>query len=400
MLILRNRFVQTILLSGLFLQIGTWVRNFSVLLYVVDKTGEDAFAVSMVSVAEFAPIFIFSFIGGTFADRWKPKRTMILSDMLSAISVFAVLLTLIWGSWKVIFLATLFSAILSQFSQPAGLKLFKLHVPADLIQAGMSLYQTLFAVFMVFGPIVGIFVYQSFGIQAAIAITGVAFLMSAATLLFLPPDHELAEKETTQSTIAQEMAAGIRYVLSKKELTLLGFCFLSAGLALGLIQPLGVFLVTQRLGLEKESLQWLMTVNGIGMILGGGLAMAFTKSIAPQKLLVLGMLVNAISIAVCGISTVPWLTLTSQFFGGLLLPCIQIGVNTMIMQNTEAQFVGRVNGILSPLFSGAMVVMMSMAGLLKNTFSLVAMYEVAGILFIIGLSFILPLLRLPEAAKK
>lgn len=400
MLILRNRFVQTILLSGLFLQIGTWVRNFSVLLYVVDKTGEDAFAVSMVSVAEFAPIFIFSFIGGTFADRWKPKRTMIWSDVLSAISVFAVLITLMFGSWKVIFLATLFSAILSQFSQPAGLKLFKLHVPADLIQAGMSLYQTLFAVFMVFGPILGIFVYQTFGIQAAIAITGGAFLFSAATLQFLPPDHELAEKETTQSTIAQEMAAGIRYVLSKKELTLLGFCFLSAGLALGLIQPLGVFLVTQRLGLEKESLQWLMTVNGIGMILGGGLAMAFTRTIAPQKLLVLGMLVNAISIAVCGISTILWLTLTAQFFGGLLLPCIQIGVNTMIMQNTETPFVGRVNGILSPLFSGAMVVMMSMAGLLKNTFSLVAMYEAAGILFIIGLSFILPLLRLPEAAKK
>lgn len=396
----RNRFVQSILLAGLFLQIGIWVRNFSVLLYVVEMTNEDAFAVSMVSVAEFAPIFIFSFIGGTFADRWRPKRTMIWCDILSSASVFAVLLTLIFGSWKAVFFATLFSAILSQFSQPSGLKLFKMHVPAEQIQAGMSIYQTIFAVFMVLGPVLGTFVYQSFGIQVAIAITGFAFLMSAAALLILPPDRDTNEEKTTQSTLFQEMADGIRYVLSKKVLTLLGVCFFAAGLAIGLIQPLGVFLVTERLGLEKEYLQWLMMANGIGMILGGGLAMAFAKSVAPQKMLAFGMFVDAIVMAVSGISTTPWITLTVQFFGGLVLPCIQIGINTMILQNTEEQYIGRVNGILSPLFTGAMVVTMSMAGLLKNSFSLVTMYEAAGFLFIFGLLFILPLYRLPAIVKE
>ncbi|ERI07563.1 MFS transporter [Aneurinibacillus aneurinilyticus] len=396
----RNRFVQAILLAGLFLQIGIWVRNFSVLLYVVEMTNEDAFAVSMVSVAEFAPIFIFSFIGGTFADRWRPKRTMIWCDILSSASVFAVLLTLIFGSWKAVFFATLFSAILSQFSQPSGLKLFKMHVPAEQIQAGMSIYQTIFAVFMVLGPVLGTFVYQSFGIQVAIAITGFAFLMSAAALLILPPDRDTNEEKTTQSTLFQEMADGIRYVLSKKVLTLLGVCFFAAGLAIGLIQPLGVFLVTERLGLEKEYLQWLMMANGIGMMLGGGLAMAFAKSVAPQKMLAFGMFVDAIVMAVSGISTTPWITLTVQFFGGLVLPCIQIGINTMILQNTEEQYIGRVNGILSPLFTGAMVVTMSMAGLLKNSFSLVTMYEAAGFLFIFGLLFILPLYRLPAIVKE
>lgn len=396
----RNRFVQAILLAGLFLQIGIWVRNFSVLLYVVEMTNGDAFAVSMVSVAEFAPIFIFSFIGGTFADRWRPKRTMIWCDILSSVSVFAVLLTLIFGSWKAVFFATLFSAILSQFSQPSGLKLFKMHVPAEQIQAGMSIYQTIFAVFMVLGPVLGTFVYQAFGIQVAIAITGIAFLMSAAALLFLPPDRDINEEKTMQSTLLQEMADGIRYVLSKKVLTLLGVCFLAAGLAIGLIQPLGVFLVTERLGLEKEYLQWLMAANGIGMIVGGGLAMAFAKSVAPQKMLAFGMFVDAIVMVVSGMSTTPWITLTAQLFGGLVLPCIQIGINTMILQNTEEQYIGRVNGILSPLFTGAMVVTMSMAGPLKNSFSLVSMYEAAGLLFIFGLLFILPLYRLPAIVKE
>ena len=98
----RNRFVQVILISGLLLQVGIWVRNFAVLLYVMERTGGDPFAVSKISVAEFAPIFIFSFIGGTFADRWRPKRTMIWCDILSAASVFTILLTLMFGTWKAV----------------------------------------------------------------------------------------------------------------------------------------------------------------------------------------------------------------------------------------------------------------------------------------------------------
>ena len=83
--LLKNRYVQAIFVSTLFLQIGIWVRNFAILLFVMDKTNGDPFAVSMISVAEFAPIFIFSFIGGAFADRWRPKTTMIWCDILSAL---------------------------------------------------------------------------------------------------------------------------------------------------------------------------------------------------------------------------------------------------------------------------------------------------------------------------
>src|SRR6478752_9788333 len=92
-----NRVFQAIIFSGLFLQIGIWVRNFAVLLFVMEQTNGDAFAISMISVAEFAPIFIFSFIGGTFADRWRPKRTMVSCDLLSAGSILAILVAMTYG---------------------------------------------------------------------------------------------------------------------------------------------------------------------------------------------------------------------------------------------------------------------------------------------------------------
>lgn len=391
--VLKNRFVQGILASALFLQIGIWVRNFAVLLYVMEMTKGDAFAISMISVAEFAPIFIFSFIGGTFADRWKPKKTMVWCETLSSISVFAVLITLMFGTWKIVFFVTLISAILSQFSQPSGMKLFKQHLSAEQIQLAMSIYQTIFAIFMVLGPILGTFIFHSFGIYISIIITGIAFLLAAAVLLFLPKDLE-NHNEKKEITLLQEMLDGIKYVKKKKALTLLGLCFMAAGLGIGLIQPLGIFIVTEQLGLSKESLQWLLTVNGAGMIVGGALAMVFAKNVAPQKMLIIGMLGQAIGIGIIGYSTNLWVTLTAQLFSGLALPCIQIGINTLIIQNSDTDFIGRVNGILSPLFTGSMVVTMSIAGSLKEMFSLSMMYEGTALLFIIGLLFILPIYNL------
>ncbi|MGG1575454.1 MFS transporter [Fictibacillus sp. NRS-1165] len=395
----QNRFIRTILLSVFFLQIGIWVRNYSILLYVIEKTNENPVAVSLISVAEFAPIFLFSFIGGTFADRWRPKRTMVWCDLLSAISVFAVLLTLLLGSWKVIFFATLVSSILSQFSQPSGMKLFKLHVPAKLVQMGMSMYQTVFALFMILGPIIGTFVYQHFGILAAIGVMGVAFLLSAGILLTLPADRA-GEEEKVKTTLMQEMKDGFRYVLGSRPLTLLGGCFAAAGLAIGLTQPLGVFLITEQLGLPKEQLQWLMAAFGIGMILGGGLTISMSKKIMPQVLLAMGLAASAIGFIGMGLSAVLWLTLAAQFFSGLFMPCIHIGINTMILQNTEEAFIGRVNGILNPLFMGAMVITMSVAGWMKSHLSIVLIYEVAALLLFAGVATLLPLMKKSEVKQE
>jgi MFS family permease len=395
----RNKVIRTILLSVLFLQIGIWVRNYAILLYVMERTNGDPVAVSFISVAEFAPIFLFSFIGGTFADRWRPKRTMVWCDLLSAVSIFAVLLTLVFGTWKAIFFATLVSSVLSQFSQPSGMKLFKLHVSEELIQLGMSMYQTIFALFMVLGPVVGTFIYQHYGINTAIGIMGIAFLLSASVLLLLPPDRDVEERKN-ETTLWREMKAGFRYVLGNRSLTSLGGCFAAAGFAIGLTQPLMVFLITERLGLPKEQLQWLMAAHGIAMILGGGLTMGAAKKVVPQKLLVFGMTVSAFGFLIMGLSTQLWLTLAAEFIIGLVMPCIHIGINTMILQNTEANFVGRVNGILTPLFMGAMVITMSVAGWLKEAFSLVAIFATATVVFIGGIIVLLPLLKQPTARQE
>lgn len=389
----RNRLYQTILISNVLLQIGIWVRNFAILMFVTDQTNQDPLAISLIYVVEFAPIFVFSFIGGAFADRWLPKRTIIWCDFLSALSVFGVLLTLMYGSWEAVYLATFVSAILSQFSQPSVMKLFKQHVHPDQLQQGMALFQSLVAIFMVGGPVLGIFAYHQFGIHNSIAVMGVAFLLSALVMFRLPPDEKPEHKQVRTTNIRQELADGFRYVWRSKVLKVLGATFAIAGFAVGTIQTLGLFIVTERLGQPKEFLQFLMMVNGVAMFIGGIVIMMLTKKFAPQLLLAFGITVSAVCIVGMGLSTSIPLTLILQFINGLTFPCIQIGINTMILQNTEQSYVGRVNGVLSPMFTGMMVIMMSLAGPLKKTFPLVEIYTVSGIVMLIGALILIPIFK-------
>jgi predicted MFS family arabinose efflux permease len=394
-----NRFFQTVLLSNIVLQIGIWVRNFSVLLYVYDMTDSDPYAISLMYVAEFLPIFLFSFIGGTFADRWRPKRTMIWSDFLSALSVFAVLATIAAGVWQMVFFATLVSSILSQFSQPSAMRMFKIHLQPDQLQQAMALFQSMVAIFMVAGPSLGTFMYNRYDIHVSLAVTGAAFLLSALVLLRLPEAPEGGEAGEAvgaarpSGNFWKDLAEGFRYVWRSPVLRVLGLTFALAGIGVGMVQPLGIFVVTEKLGREKEFLQFLLMVNGAAMLIGGGLIAALSRRVLPQKLLALGMFAGAVTTLGIGLSERIWLTLLLQFIGGLTFPAIHIGISTMILRWSDASIVGRVNGVLNPMFMGMMVVMMAGGGSLKAWFPIEALYAASALAMTLGTAALATIFR-------
>ncbi|MGG4454511.1 MFS transporter [Brevibacillus porteri] len=386
-----NVYVRTIILSRVLLHLGIWIRNYAVLLFVSELTNNNPVYVSLISVAEFAPIFLFGLIGGTFADRWRPKRTMVWSDLLSAVSVGAVLLALTNGGWMALLIGTFISASLSQFSQPSAMKLYKRHVPAEQLQGAMAMSQTLVAVFMVLGPVIGTFIFIQFGITVSLILTAVLFLGSSLILATLPRDAEESKSDDTGGFI-KELKAGLRYIGSNQSLRTLCLTFSAVGLASGLTQPLQIFLVIENLGQDKSFLQWLVMANGAAMLAGGAIIIGMAKKVRPQMLLMVGLLVTAVCTMGIGASTMIWLTIALLVISGFFFPCIQSGIQTLLVRNTEGAFIGRVSGTIMPVFMGMMVIGMFISGYLMETFSLVVVYVVSGVLIMIGASLLLPLL--------
>ncbi|WP_223812050.1 hypothetical protein [Geobacillus sp. 46C-IIa] len=100
-----------------------------------------------------------------------------------------------------------------------------------------------------------------------------------------------------------------------------------------------------------------------------------------------------------GWSTLFCLTLLAEFIAGFFMPALHIGINTIVMSHTEAAFIGRVNGILLPLFMGAMVITLNLAGVLKEWIFHVVIYQISAALFVIGIVVMLPMLRMLQSTK-
>ncbi|QJD82768.1 MFS transporter [Cohnella herbarum] len=386
-----NRYIRTIIFSRVLLQLGIWIRNYAVLLYVTDLTNNNPVYISLISVAEFAPIFLFGLIGGTLADRWRPKRTMVRSDLLSSLSVVAVLLAIMNGGWVALLIGSFVSASLSQFSQPSAMKLYKRHVPGEQLQGAMAMSQTLIAVFMVLGPVIGTFIFIQFGIKVSLILTAVLFLGSSFILSSLPRDAEEA-KSGDAGSFMKELKAGLRYIGSNQSLKTLSLTFSAVGLASGLTQPLQIFLVIEKLGQDKQFLQWLVMANGAAMLVGGIAIMGIAKKVKPQRLLMFGLLVTAVCTIGIGASTMIWLTIVLLVTSGLFYPCIQGGIQTLIVRNTDGAFIGRVSGAITPVFMGMMVIGMFISGYLKDMLSLLAVYAASGGLIVIGALLLIPLI--------
>ncbi|ABS20735.1 MULTISPECIES: MFS transporter [Bacillus cereus group] len=390
-----NRAFLLVTISDILQQLAIWIRNMALLYFVMERTNNDPISVSLLSVMEYAPIFIFSFVGGALADRWNPNRTMVAGDMLSVCSIIGIIVLLKMDYWQAIFFATLVSAIVGQFSQPSSSKIFKRYVEEKYVSNAIAFNQTLQSLFLIFGPVIGSVVYTQLGVFTALYSLIGLFLLSALALSFLPIWIEKEEK--VERTLGSDIKEGWKFVLQTKNVSMITVAFAIIGLAVGLTNPLEVFLVIERLGLNKEAVQYLAVADGIGMLIGGGVAAIFASKVHPKKMFVFGMFVLALSFLVEGVSTSFWLTSFMRFGTGICLACVNIVVGTLMIQLVPENMVGRVNGTILPIFMGAMLMGNAFAGGVKEVTSIIVVFCIA---MLLSLMAILPILRMNIGSAK
>ncbi|MBY0117714.1 MFS transporter [Paenibacillus xylanexedens] len=384
----RNKAFLIVTGSDLLQNLAIWIRNMAILYYVMDQTQGSPIAVSLITVLEYAPIFVFSIIGGALADRWNPKRTMILGDILSALSIVMIIAVLSSGYWQILYVATFVSSVVSQFSQPSSLKIVRRNVKGEHLQSAIAITQSGQSLFLILGPIVGTFIYTAMGIQASMYALLILFLTSALLLTFLPKDA--TQRETNTSLLA-DIKEGWQYVARSRSLKMLSLVFICIGLSAGLISPLGIFLITERLGLEATSLQFLSGASGLGLLIGGGIAAAVSGKLNQTLTLIVGVLCLAVATMGEVLSSWFWLTLLISFLSSISLAFINVIISTYLVTRIDEHLIGRVNGTITPLFIGSMLLGSSMAGVLMNSTSIFIVYAISVTVMIMG---IVPAMRI------
>ncbi|WP_372632075.1 MFS transporter [Cohnella sp.] len=393
-MLFRNRTFRIVFVSDLLQQLAIWVRNMALLYFVLERTHGDKFAVSLLSIVEYAPIFVFSIIGGLFADRWNPKRTMIAGDLLSAASILGIMVLIAADAWQSLYAAVFLSAVLSQFSQPSSAKVFKAHIPEEQVPAAIGLSQSMSSLFLILGPVAGTAIYQWAGLNASLLVLPILFLISAAVLSFLP--KEASSVEQSHSTLREDMGEGIRFVRSESGLKKLLAAFALIGLGAGLVQPLEIFIVTERLGLSPDNVQWFAAADGLGLLIGALVAASFTALLNFRYLFPAAVVFLGVTYVVEALSVWPVLTGGFRFANGILLAILNTAVGTYVIAKIPSEMVGRVSGIVTPLSMGALLIGTTLSGPLSHNAGILPAYFAAAALCVLSA---LPALRVRFARQ-
>jgi MFS family permease len=274
--VLRHKQFRLVLLERLLSTSATGISLVALSFAVIEITktaahpGGSASALSYVLAAQLAPVLVFTLVGGILADRFRPQRVMVASNVFAASGegVAAVLLlTHSAHTWSLL-LCAMCAGIGAALFYPASQALTPRLVPAEHIQAASSLSRLAQSSMLMLGTALGGVLVSAFGSGWAMGLDAVILALGTLPMLRVTLPAIRRGAEHTPSML-HELREGWVEVRTRTWLWAVILCY-----AIVLAAWFGGFMLTGPI-VAKDHLggaaAWstIVTVEGIGVLLGG-----------------------------------------------------------------------------------------------------------------------------------
>ncbi|MGA2722866.1 MAG: MFS transporter [Bryobacteraceae bacterium] len=340
-------------------------------------------------ILQATPIFLFSLVGGVFADRIERRHLLMFSQILQMLC--ALVLTFLVGFHMVKvwhFLTCSFVAGFAQaFGGPAYTALIPTLVSKEDMPNAIALNSIQFNGAVMIGPALGGVAMAKLGATWCFALNTLSFLAPVVSLMMLTIRF-LPEKTT--ASIIGSMKEGIRFVRKQgamEGLIVLACCMTALTMPMRMLLP--VF-ATDVLHKGSGTFALFQSISGLGSVVGA-LAVAGLGNLRSKGRLALIMLIClGASISGFGLSRAVGLSCAMLFFAGAAMMGVFAMVSSLVQLIVTNQMRGRVMSVYNFSFRTGMPVGNLLAGWLVPVFTAPSVLAVNGALLIaLGLYFLL-----------
>ncbi len=331
--------------------IGTWIQNVVLPIYVYTRTGR-ASVVALLIFAQLGPILLLSIPGGVIADRVDRKKWLISMQAVQLscsllLALFAANSSPIW----MLFLAQLGVGVGNALNIPAWSAMLTSLVPHADLAGAISLNSTVINGSRVAGPIIvavlsqwDVTAAQFFALNAATYIFVIIALISVQ-VPFLNPDTTTGWRRFTFAfRIARQ-----RPVVSRLVLSLASFSLLS-------LPYVGLFpaIVELNFGIQVQgsAYKWLYATWGLGACLGGLSVATVFVDIDNRKLIRYGFAGFAVSMMGFAFAPSVRFAFISVFFLGAAYFFTTTSMQTVFVSGLTPEIRGRVMALWFMAFGG------------------------------------------------
>lgn len=274
---------------------GSSFTNFALPLLIFKLTGS-AINLAISSAAAFLPYLLFGLIIGAWVDRMDRKRLMVAVDLgnvllLGSIALFASLGGLsVWWIYAVGFLT---STINIAFQSAEFAAIPSLVPQADLVTANGRI-QASYSAAQVAGPLLAGVLVVLMPLYDLLLLDAATFLVSAGSLLLIRRRFN-SDGESRSTSIRQDMAEGLRYVIGHPVLRMISLMMALVNFFGATIFAQLVLFGQRRLGADDTQIGYLFAAGSVGVmviaLLAGPLRKRFSFSqVALGALMIQGVL--------------------------------------------------------------------------------------------------------------
>lgn len=333
---------------------GSSIYTFALGLYVLKTTGS-GLSFAMTLIMGISPIILINPFAGVIADKFDKRRTIVVSDYLSALLMMGIFLYTRTNSFNLpiiyfsTFLLTSLTQVLSITFEAAKPNL----VNNNQVMRINSVGQIVNGVTSIMGPVIGGAIFAFVDIRLFILMNGISFMLSATSEIFIEYNYNKTEVfEIKKNSLLTDMKEGFDYLIHRKDIVKLFTLFsivnfvISAAIGVGL-----PYLLNIDFELNSSIYGMIQGAFPIGLIIGALFVERVSKKISFEKLIFYSVFIVGVSIILLAIPSlyniisVPFIIvyfMAIVMIFGIVISLIDIPIMTFIQSTVEDQYRGRV----------------------------------------------------------
>ena len=323
-------------------QLGSAITAFALTLWMYEKTGS-ALSTAALSICTYAPYVVMSIFAGAITDKFDKKKTMLICDLLAALTtvlVFVLYKTDTLVMWH-LYAINAFSGLMNTVQQPASEVAYALIVPKEHYQKTSGFQSLSRSLISIGNPLIAAALYSLAGLDVVIAVDLLSFAIAFLALLFFIKLPDMGSGAGENENVLKLAKEGLKF-LKETPLILTVILFMSGvNLTASSFDAVLPALVIPKAGNNVYGI--VTACSGVAMVLGSFLPMVLPKPKDRVRVIYLTMLFAlGIENFVLAFSESPILWCIGQIIGWIFVPLMAANQNVIMRNTIPVELQGRV----------------------------------------------------------
>jgi predicted MFS family arabinose efflux permease len=332
---------------------------------------------------------------------------MVVASLMQAAILLVLLLAQTAETVWLIYVVAFIEATLAQFFSPAENALLPSLVGEEHLLSANSLNSMNDNLARLIGPAIGGALLGLVGLTSVVLLDAASYALAAILIILVNAPRNITSPAPAATPISEgsgwvkvwrEWLAGLKLVRHHR---ILAGIFTVVGIALlgdAIISAILVVFVQDTMGLSSIEFGWMMTARGIGGLIGGLLLTQLGRKWTPAQLISVGFILSGIIIFITVTFPVLSVVLPALVLVGIPAIVSFVSVQTLLQQETEDAFRGRVFGAFGTTITLLMLVGSGLGGALADQLGATFLMSSASIIYIIA--GLLAIVLLSQAQKE